>query len=197
MDNDDDIGTDQISDDLAPRRTSRPGRGVALVAAGLLAGGTIAGVAGAYAASGSSASPSSGATPSSGTSTSPKGDDDGDGDHAGRAGGPNSVRSDEKELTGATAAKVKAAALKAVPGATIYRVETDAGDGVYEAHLRKADGTLATVKLDKNFVVTKVEDGMGLGDPRRGGGRDHDGDRDGNRDGNRGPGGTGGTSTST
>jgi hypothetical protein len=53
-----------------------------------------------------------------------------------------------------------------VPGGTVYRVETDAGDAAYEAHMTKADGTLVTVKMDKNFNVTAVEDGMGKGDPR-------------------------------
>jgi hypothetical protein len=76
------------------------------------------------------------------------------------------VRPDETQLTGSDAAKAKAAALKAVPGGTIYRVETDAGDAAYEAHMTKADGTLVTVKLDKEFAVTAVEDGMGQGDPR-------------------------------
>jgi hypothetical protein len=37
----------------------------------------------------------------------------------------------------------------AVPGGTVYRVETDSGDGTYEAHMSKADGTLVTVKFDK------------------------------------------------
>src|SRR6478736_3207136 len=47
----------------------------------------------------------------------------------------------ETLLTGTTAAKVKAAALAAVPGATVIRVETDAQGSPYEAHLRKSDGT--------------------------------------------------------
>ena len=47
----------------------------------------------------------------------------------------------------------------------MYRVETDAGDGVYEAHMTKADGTEVTVKFDKNLAVIKVEAGMGSGDP--------------------------------
>ncbi len=55
------------------------------------------------------------------------------------------------------------AALKAVPGDTVVRVETDAA---HEAHLTKADGTRVTVKLDKSFALVKVEDGLGLGDPR-------------------------------
>jgi hypothetical protein len=47
----------------------------------------------------------------------------------------------------------------------VYRIETDAGDGVYEVHMKKADGSLVTVKFDKNLKVTKVESGMGAGDP--------------------------------
>lgn len=63
--------------------------------------------------------------------------------------------------------------MKAVPGATVYRIETDAGDGVYEAHMTKAEGTEVAVKFDKNLAVIKVEAGMGTGDPplrARGGG---------------------------
>jgi hypothetical protein len=32
--------------------------------------------------------------------------------------------------------------------------------------MTKADGSLVTVKFDKNLTVTKVESGMGTGDPR-------------------------------
>ena len=60
---------------------------------------------------------------------------------------------------------LRAAALEAVPGGTVYRIETDAGDGVYEVHMKKADGSLVTVKFGKNLTVTKVESGMGAGDP--------------------------------
>lgn len=70
---------------------------------------------------------------------------------SGKAGNPN-----ETALTGDTAAKVKAAALEKVPGATVLRVETDEG-GVYEAHVRKSDGTEVEVKVDKNYDVTAVE----------------------------------------
>jgi hypothetical protein len=31
--------------------------------------------------------------------------------------------------------------------------------------MKKSDGTLATVKFDKNLAVLKVETGMGQGDP--------------------------------
>ena len=65
----------------------------------------------------------------------------------------------EQLLTGDTADKVTAAAEKAVPGATIDRVETDAEGSPYEAHVTKSDGTHVTVKVDGNFNVTGVEDG--------------------------------------
>jgi len=71
------------------------------------------------------------------------------------------VRSDEKLVTGTDLTTLKTAALKAVPGGTIVRVETDSGDATYEAHMTKADGSLVTVKFDKNLAVTSVEDGMG------------------------------------
>ena len=76
-----------------------------------------------------------------------------------------SVRTGETALTGSDLAKAKAAALAAVPGATIYRAETDADGAVYEVHLTKSDGTDATVKLDAAFKVTGVEAGMGAGAP--------------------------------
>jgi hypothetical protein len=67
----------------------------------------------------------------------------------------------EKLLTGTTADKAKAAALAAVPGGTIERVETDAEGAVYEAHMVNSDGTHVTVKMDANFKVTGIETGPG------------------------------------
>lgn len=67
----------------------------------------------------------------------------------------------EAALTGTAGATARAAALKAVPGGTVLRVESDSGDAVYEAHMTKSDGTSVTVKFDKNLKVTAVEDGMG------------------------------------
>lgn len=64
-------------------------------------------------------------------------------------------------LTGDTAAKVTAAALAAVPGGTIERVENDAEGATYEAHMTKADGSHVTVKFDSNFAVTTTETGHG------------------------------------
>lgn len=85
-----------------------------------------------------------------------------DGTHQGQPpNGAGGQRSDEKLLTGTLAAQAKAAALKAVPGATVIRVETDADGAVYEAHLKKPDGSLVTVKFDKNFAVTAIQAGMG------------------------------------
>jgi uncharacterized membrane protein YkoI len=67
-------------------------------------------------------------------------------------------RSDETALAGDTLAKVKAAAKAEVADATIVRVETDAdGNAAYEAHIVKADGTPATVYVDKQFNVVSVE----------------------------------------
>jgi hypothetical protein len=73
------------------------------------------------------------------------------GGHVGRNGQRETL------LTGDTAAKVRAAALARVPGATVERVETDADHGSpYEAHLRKSDGSELEVLVDKDFAVTAV-----------------------------------------
>jgi hypothetical protein len=79
-------------------------------------------------------------------------------DPAKMANGPG-----ETLLTGTTADEVKAAALAADPGATIIRVETDSAGSPYEAHITKADGTEATLKIDTNFKVTSTEQGFGSG----------------------------------
>lgn len=75
--------------------------------------------------------------------------------------GANGVK--EELLTGDTAGKVKAAALAAVPGGTVQRVENDAEGATYEAHMLRSDGTPVTVKLDASFKVTATEDGPGHG----------------------------------
>jgi hypothetical protein len=112
-----------------------------LVTAGVLAGGVLA-----SSMTASAQSP----TPSTSTSTS-------------TAAAPHVQRAGETLLTGTNADKATAAALKALPGATIVRLETDADGAVYEAHVTKADGTSATVKFDKDFNVTAVQAGMGGG----------------------------------
>lgn len=145
----DEYGADTITDGRGDRPAGRTRRrlwAVGLVAAGALGGGIIAAVLPA-AASSTAASATAAAT-------------DNPGQHAyGQRGG--GARPGETELTGSDAEKAKAAALKAVPGATVDRVETDADGAVYEAHLTKSDGTRVTVKFDKDFNVTATEPGMG------------------------------------
>ena len=131
----------------------------ALVAGGVLAGGILAGTLTAS-ADDSTASPSATAAT--------------EGLPGSRAPGDPAQpqRPDEELLTGSTAQQVKDAALAEYPGATFVRVETDS-DGVYEAHVTKADGTPLTVELDKSFAITGEEQ-LGAGGP--GHGPDGDGD---------------------
>ena len=116
---------------------------------GSATGSSQAGTPAAFVANGSSHRPPNGAM----------------GDPAQMSHGPG-----ETLLTGAAAAKAKAAALAAVPGATVVRVETDSGPAAYEAHLRKSDGTYVTVKLDGSFHVTGTQSGFGAGGPPPGSG---------------------------
>jgi uncharacterized membrane protein YkoI len=89
--------------------------------------------------------------------------------------GDKAARPAETPLTGDTADKVKAAALAAVPGATVDRVETDSDGSPYEAHVTKADGSHVTVKVGANYAVTSV-DADNAGGPGGGkGGRGHGG----------------------
>ena len=145
----------------------------ALVAAGVVAGVVIAGT-------GANADTTTTTTLPSPTVSYPATGKTPDGNghfgrHGGRGHGPHGamndrsatpIRDDEKALSTTDAAKVKAAAEAAVTGGTVFRVESDAGDGKYEAHVAKADGTIVTVKFDANFKVIAIQDGMGLGDPR-------------------------------
>ena len=138
-------------------------RAAALVAAGVVAGGVLAGTLSATAATGgTSATSGTSATP---TATAPPagapGGQMGPGPGHGGPGGAQPVRSDEKLVTGTDASTLRSAALAKVPGGTVVRVETDSGDGAYEAHMTKSDGSLVTVKFDKFLKVTSVEDGMG------------------------------------
>ena len=125
-----------------------------LLAAGAISGGALASTLSASAAASTPAARASTASsPGSNEARHPV------------PGGAQPVRPDENSVASATAATLRAAALNAVPGGAVYRIETDAGDGAYEAHMTKADGSLVTVKFDKNLKVTKVESGMGAGDP--------------------------------
>ena len=79
----------------------------------------------------------------------------------------------ETALEGDVAAQVTAAAQAAIPDGTIDRVETD-NDGVYEAHVTKADGTHVIVQIGADYTVTATLDqpqgghGPGTGGPGAG-----------------------------
>jgi hypothetical protein len=127
------------------RRTGLRVAGIAgVLVSGAIIGGVFAGSLSASAASGTAApTASSGATEQA------------------DAHGSKSVRSGETVVTGTNYDTLKAAALKAVPGGTVYRIETDADGAAYEAHMTRADGSEVTVKFDKNLAVTATQDGMG------------------------------------
>jgi hypothetical protein len=67
----------------------------------------------------------------------------------------------ETLLTGTDLTSATSAALAAEPGATVLRAETNTNGSPYEVHVKKADGTFATVLLDANFTVTSTEAGFG------------------------------------
>jgi hypothetical protein len=152
--------TEQIETDIVggegARRPKRPKWpwAAGLIAAGFVAGGVMAGT---LSATAQTPTPSA-TTPSA---TTPNAANPNDADGGGHYGGGGGRHAGETALTGTTLEKVTAAALKAVPGATIERVETDAEGSPYEAHMRKADGTEVTAKVDKDFKVTSVEAGHG------------------------------------
>jgi hypothetical protein len=135
------------------RRRKRWAGAAGLLAAGAISGGVLASTLSASASSNASTAAVSIVSSPAGEARTPG------------SGGAQPVRSDEKSVSSATAATLRAAALKTVPGGTVYRIETDAGDAVYEVHMKKADGSLVTVKFGKDLKVTKVESGMGAGDP--------------------------------
>jgi hypothetical protein len=139
-------------------RAARPARRRWLVSSGLVASGLVAGaiLAGTHIAGAQSAT--STATPAATASAASGSTDPATVDH-----GPG-----ETLLTDGAAAKVKAAALAEVPGGTIIRVETDSAGSPYEAHVRKSDGSVVTLKIDKDFNVTSTESGFGTGGPKAG-----------------------------
>jgi hypothetical protein len=126
------------------------------VVTGALALGAVVGAAGiANAATGSSGSANTPTFAANGPTGPPPA---GAGNPATMTHGPG-----ETLLTGSAASSAKAAALAAVPGAKVIRVETDSAGAAYEAHLQKSDGSYVTVKLDKGFHVTATQPGFGGG----------------------------------
>jgi hypothetical protein len=102
---------------------------------------------------GGTASAQTSTSSSSSTATAPAQPDPSKGGHS-----ANGIT--EALLTGDTATSVSAAAQAAVPDATIDRVENDAEGATYEAHMTKSDGSRVTVKVNADFSVASVEDGM-------------------------------------
>jgi hypothetical protein len=158
------------SPEPTPSRSRKLGVKVGLIGLGVAAGALAATALGATASTPSTTNGSGSTAQTSAATTAPDNDGDHHSGHPGGPGGAAPVRSDEKAVSASAAATLKAAALKAVPGAKIIRVETDAGDAAYEVHMQKSDGSLVTVKFDKNLKQTAVEDGMGKGDPEGPGG---------------------------
>jgi hypothetical protein len=159
-----------------PVRNKRSWLMTAAVATGLAVG--AAGLAGAATSGSSGSSSTTAPSTASGYGPAPSGQPpsgqapSGAPDPATMANGPG-----ETLLTADAATQAKAAALAAVPGATVIRVETDSsGAGTYEAHLKKSDGTEVTVLMDASFKVTSTVDGFGGPGPQgsRGPGRPGD-----------------------
>ena len=64
----------------------------------------------------------------------------------------------EPSLTGATAAKAKAAALRAAGGGTVNETERDGENGAtYEVEVTRPDGSTVDVRLDADFGVVAIE----------------------------------------
>ena len=117
-------------------------------------GATLVGSAGAAETTTSSTAPAA-------TSTAPATADPTAGQPS-HGGGPHQANGITEELlTGDAKTKAEAAAQAAQPDATVERSETDAEGAAYEVHMRKADGSEITVKLDSSFNVTGTEQGRG------------------------------------
>lgn len=78
---------------------------------------------------------------------------------------PTGVHAGAKALTGPKLESARAAALKSVPGATIYRAETDALGSTYSVYMTKANGARVRVKFDRHFKVTSIHHEMGASGP--------------------------------
>lgn len=143
------------------KKFTKKGTLTAMVGLAMLVGGVGGSVLQVTAANAQTTNTTATATPSASSSQSQRPPSGGKFDPS--KGGHTANGITETQLSGDTAAKAKAAALAAVPGGTIERVETDAEGATYEAHMTKSDGTQVTVKMDGNFKVTGIESGMGGG----------------------------------
>ena len=134
-------------------RTRKVGLSAALVAASLAGGALGASFLGTAGAADSTSSTTAAPTASESAPGPAAAPDPSRGGHT-----ANGIT--EALLTGDVATKVTDAAKAAVPGATVDRVENDAEGATYEAHMTKADGSKVTVKVNADFSVAGVEDGM-------------------------------------
>ncbi|MDA0160286.1 hypothetical protein OM076_08425 [Solirubrobacter ginsenosidimutans] len=103
------------------------------------------------------------------------------GNTASPASGTNAAKPDRPQreaLSSDVAAKVKAAALAKVPGATVLRTEAGGPyNSAYHAHIKTSSGTLQVVLVNASFEATAVQADQG-----RGGGKGHGGGRGGHRE---------------
>jgi uncharacterized membrane protein YkoI len=77
---------------------------------------------------------------------------------------------EHQQLSADVAAKVKAAALAKVPGATVLRTEAGGPDGAaYHAHIKTSAGKLQVVLVDSSFNATAVQADRGPGGRGHGG----------------------------
>jgi Spy/CpxP family protein refolding chaperone len=82
-----------------------------------------------------------------------------------RNGGPQ-----REALSGSVAAKVKAAALEKVPGATVLRTEAGGPyNTAYHAHIKTSAGAQKVVLVSSSFEATAVQADQGRGGKGRGG----------------------------
>ena len=117
-------------------------RKLALVAAFILALGAL--VAGIAIAAGGGDGTQAGNPPASESRTD---DDD----------GPGEAEDSDESLTGSPAERAGAAALAATGGGTLLEVERgDDGASAYEVEIRRADGSVAEVLLDRSFNVLRT-----------------------------------------
>jgi hypothetical protein len=82
-----------------------------------------------------------------------------------QAGGdPAQARGQREQLSSDAAAKVKAAALAEVPGATVLRTEAGGPyNSAYHSHIKTSDGALKVVLVDASFQATSVVADQGRG----------------------------------
>ena len=94
---------------------------------------------------------------------------------ADKTASPGTPRPQREALSSSVAAKVKAAALKKVPGATVLRTEAGGPyNSAYHAHIKTAGGAEKVVLVNASFEATAVQADKGRGGKGRGD-RDHGG----------------------